>query len=358
MSDEHTSQTIETAEVLPSQTETQEAPPLSIQEHGTLYGKPKDALPADEQATLAATKAALEAKAAHHSEAQRREKDGTFRDGKVRHRAQSQQARPEDVPRIRELTARARTAEDRLSAAEAEVARLKTQHASPAHVAAAERKVDQAEQRIPDKDDPEPKEDDPTYEGDYGKYLRDVTRWETRQALKADRAESAKQAEQAQRAEAHTATIRTFAERLTTAKERYADFEETLAWDAPWLAQSGEPHPGYEALHDFILLDEQGADVLHYLRSHPEEVDALLRVPPLQQVKRLTLLGQRFASSLSDEAGATGAAPRPTVVMLPPKPLTPVRTEAHRAGDSPPPTDGSLSIAEHGKHFGTLLRRR
>lgn len=340
--------------VVGTPSEPAEAAPLSVQEHAKLYGEQKDAFPAEEKATL-------EEKAAHHSEAQRREKDGTFTEGKVRHRAQSQQARPEDVPRIRELTARAKGAEDRLAAAEAEVARLRTQHAPPATVAAAERKVERAEQRVPAQaaaDDPEPVEDDPKYGGDYAKYLRDVTRWETRQALKADKADAEQRSRQAQRDEAKTATIRTFAERLTAAKAKYDDFEETLQWDAPWLAASGDPHPGYEALHDFILLDDDGADVLHHLRTHPDEVDALMRVPPLQQVKRLTLLGQRFASSPSAAAGATGAAPRPIIVQLPPKPPTPVRTEAQRASDSPPPTDGSLSIAEHGKHFGASLRRR
>ena len=334
----------EQAQPVVEQTEIAEAPPLTVKEHAQLHSERKDAITPEERTTL-------EEKAAHHSEQQRREKDGKFTEGKTRHRAESQKARPEDVPRIRELTARAKTAEDRLVAAEAEVARLKTQHATPAQVAAAERKVEQAESRTEvAADDPEPKEDDAKYEGDYGKFLRDVTRWETRQALKADRAETAKHAEAARREDAKTATIKTFAERLTTAKDKYEDFEDTLKWDAPWLAKSGDPHPGYEAIHDFILLDDQGADVLHYLRSHLDEVDALLQVPPLQQVKRLTLLGQRFASPPSGEAGATGAAPRPTIVKLPPKPPTPVRTEAQKVVGATP-TDGSLSVLGHAKAF-------
>lgn len=326
---------------------TEAPPPLSVKEHATLYGEKKDAIPADE-------KAKLEERAAHHSETQKREKDGKFTEGKTRHRAQSQQARPEDVPRIKELTARARSAEDRLAAAEAEVARLKAQHAPAATVAAAERKVEQAEQHTKPAtadDDPEPKEDDPKYAGDYAKYLRDVTRWETRQAIRDERAAAAKLAEQAKHEEARTATIRTFAERLTAAKTKYDDFDATLKWDAPWLAPSGEPYPGYEATHEFILADDAGPDVLHYLRTHPEEVDALLRVPPLQQVKRLTLLSQRFASSPSEAAGATGAAPgRTTTIVLPPKPPTPVRTEAQRS-PAPTPTDGSLSVLGHAKAF-------
>ena len=323
-----------------------EAPPLTVKEHAALHGERKDAITPEERTKL-------EEKAAHHAESQRRDKDGKFVEGKPRHRAQSQQARAEDVPRIKELTAKVRSAEDRLAAAEAEVTRLKTQHAPPAQVAAAERKVEQAEQRAPVQtaEDPEPKEDDAKYAGDYGKYLRDVAKWETRQAIKADRAETAQRAEQAKIAEAKTATIKTFADRLTTAREKYEDFEDTLKWDAPWLAPSGEPHQGYEALHAFILEDEAGADVLQYLRTHVDEVDALLRVPPLQQVKRLTLLGQRFASPASGEAGATGAAPRPTIVQLPPKPPTPVRTGAQSHGHTPPATDGSLSVLGHAKAF-------
>ena len=351
MSGEHPTDTVETVQVADVPRGTEDAPveapqPLTVKEHALLHSDRKDAITPEERTKL-------EEKAAHHSEAQRREKDGTFKEGKVRHRAESQKARPEDVPRIRELTARAKTAEDRLAAAEAEVTRLKTQHAPPAQVAAAERKVEQVEQRttVPEKDDPEPKEDDPKYEGDYGKYLRDVTRWEARQVIKADRADVAQRVAAAKREETKAATIRSFSERLTAAQQKYEDFEETLRWDAPWLAQSGEPHPGYEALHAFVLEDEAGPDVLHYLRSHPEEVDALLLVPPLQQVKQLTLLGQRFASPPSSEAGATGAAPgRTTIVHLPPKPPTPVRTEAQKVVGVPP-TDGTLSVLGHAKAF-------
>lgn len=323
-----------------------DAPPLTVTEHAQLHSERRDAITPDERTKL-------EEKAAHHAESQKREKDGKFAEGKVRHRAQSQQARAEDVPRIKELTARARSAEDRLATAEAEVVRLKAQHAPSAQVAAAERKVEQAETvtRGTADDDPEPQEDDAKYGGDYAKYLRDVTRWETRQALKAERAEAEQRAQQAKIEASKTATIKTFAERLTKAQEAYGEeFEETLRWDAPWLAPSGEPHPGYEALHQFIVEDDGGADVLHYLRSHPEEVDALLGVPPLQQVKRLTLLGQRFASPASGAAETTGAAPRPTVVQLPPKPPTPVRTGAQKVVGAPP-MDGSLSVLGHAKAF-------
>ena len=337
----------ETTGAVVTQTEQPiEAPPLTLKEHAQLHSERRDAITPEERTKL-------EEKAAHHSEAQKREKDGKFTEGKTRHRAQSQQARAEDVPRIRELTARAKGAEERLGAAEAELARLRAERAPVREIAQAERKVEQAESRTePDTSDPEPVEDDPKYAGDYGKYLRDVTRWETRQALKADRAESAKQAEAAKREEAKTATIKTFAERLTSAKDKYGDeFEDTLKWDVPWLAASGEPHQGYEAIHAYIMHPRKyGADVLHYLHNNPAEVDALMREEPLDQIERLTLLGQRFASQESGVAGATGAAPGPQIVKLPPKPPTPVRTAASKVVGAPP-TDGSLSVLGHAKAF-------
>ena len=328
----------------PTETPVVEAPPepVSIADHGKQFS------PAAQAAAEAkpAEPKADDLKPVRPVDQQRRTDAGQFSEGRQRLKAK------DAVERINQLTGRAKTAEERLAAAEAELGRLRSERAPAAQVAAAERKVEQAEARTAPAGDPEPQEDDPKYGGDYAKYLRDVTRWETRQAMREQESAAAARAETDRRQTAERQTIKTFAERLTAARDRYEDFEDTLRWDAPWLAPSGKPHPGYEALHDFILTDETGADVLQFLRSHPDDVDAIMQVPPLQQVKRLSLLSQRFASSPS-EAGATGAATRrTTTVVLPHRPPTPVRTEAQRAGDTPPPTDGSLSIAEHKKAFG------
>lgn len=324
--------------------------PASISDHAKQFS-PQAQKEAAAEATAGET-AEQKAEREHHSAQQRRDKQtGEFAPGKTRHRAQSQQAKPEDAPRIQQLTARAKTAEERLGAAEAELARLRTQHAPAAQIATAERKVEQAGS------DPEPNEDDPKYGGDYGKYLRDVTKWETRQAIREEKTAFQAQQDQQRIDDARTTTLRTFNERIVAAQEKYEDFNETLRWDAPWLSPAGQPYRGYEALHAFILEDDAGTDVLQYLRLHPNDVDAVMRVPPLQQVKWLTLLGQRFASSPSEAAGSTRAAPgRSTVVTLPHRPPTLVRTEAQRAGDSPPPTDGSLSIDEHRKAFAPTRR--
>lgn len=318
-----------------------EAAPLSVMEHAKLHGDLKDKTPAEE-------KTALEEKAAHHSESQKREKDtGKFTEGKARHRAKSQQASPDDVPRIRELTGRLRAAEE-------EVTRLKAAHASPERIATAERKVEQADTRsaaAPVEDDPEPTEDDPKYGGDYGKFLSDQARWAARDEHRKIDAKKAERTATERREAAQQETLKTFAERVTAAKDRYGDdYADTLAWDVPWLQQDGTPHRNAVAVDQFIMEHEAGPDVLHFLRTHPDEIKALSGMSPLQQIARLTLLSQRTAFSPSQPAGSTGAAAASVQVKLPHRPPTPVRTEA-RSVSGPPPTDGTLSVAEHAKRF-------
>ena len=311
-----------------------EAAPLSVMEHAKLHGEQKAATPDAE-------KAEIEEKAAHHSEEQKRKQDGKWDHGRVRHRAKSQQASPEDVPRIKELTGRLRAAED-------EVTRLKAQHAPPAQIAQAERKVEQAEARPAqrtearvDRDDPEPTEDDPTYGGDYGKFLQAQARWAARDERRRWQAEEKRQAEAAKVREAGDAIVKSFAERVTAAKARYDDFEAVAF--GPSSIPEGSPTDA------FVMEDENGADVLYYLHSHLDELSAILQMSALQQLKRLTLLSQRFDQAPSS-AETTGAATRHRVVQLPPRPPTPVRTEAQRVSGSPP-LDGSLSVAEHSKRF-------
>lgn len=325
----------EQAQSVGEQAETpQGAPPLTVTEHAQLHSDRKDALPAEE-------KTALEAKAAHHTEQQKRDREGKFAEGKVRHRAKSQQASPEDVPRIRELTAKLRTAE-------AEVQRLKAQHAPAAQIAQAERTVERVEAQRPapvkappDPTDPEPQEGDQKYAGDYGQYLRDVTRWEARQERRQWEAEQTHARAQQRRQAAEQATIKSFGDRVQAAKQKYDDFEA--------VAFGPSPIPAGSPTDAFIMEDDNGADVLYHLHGHPDELTELLRMPVLQQLKRLALLSQRFETP-SEPAERTGAAAGHLKVVLPPRPPTPVRTEAQRVS-GPPPTDGSLSVAEHAKKF-------
>lgn len=316
------------APVVEEPTPLPEAP--SIADHASQFSKEAQATQADE------TPEEKEARL-HHSAQQKREKEtGKFEPGKKRSHKDS--ARPEDVPRIHKLTSEKNAALDRVASLEAEVTRLKTQHAPPAQIAKAEAKVEAAS-------DPEPKEDDPKFAGDYGKFLRAAAAWEGREAYRNEKKAERDAVTKTQKEETERAALKSWGDRVTAAKAKYADFEAVAF--GPTVIPDGS------AIDAWIMEHKAGADVLYYLQSHRQELDGLLTKPVLEQLEDLTLLSQRLLSTPSGQAGTTGSAAGPKSISQPPRPPNPVRTEAQRATDSPPPTDGSLSIAEHKKAFGT-----
>lgn len=320
------------------------AEPTSMADHAAKFSP---------QAREAAADAEAERKA-HPSENQKRDKPtGQFTEGRTKHRAEKDKARPEDVPRIRELSGK-------LAAAEAELARLRSEKAPPTQIARAEQRVEAAGGG--DVDDPEPQEGDDKYKSDYGKYLDDKVRWaardEHRKVQRADADRRAKSDRQAQ----HDAVQERFVARLPQAREKYPDFDAVaMEKQAKWLKPDGSPTDQGKILDSWIFEDESGQDVLYFFQSqeHSQELDDFLRMSALEQVKRLTLLSQRLSSDPAlQPADTRSGASQPIVVKLPPKPPNLVRTsEAQRAEDAPPPTDGSLSIAEHRKQFAPKSRR-
>lgn len=321
---------------------------LSILEHAKAHSPEARQARAAETPDETADREARE----HHSQQQRREKDnGQWKPGKVRHRAQSQQASPEDVPRIRELTARNNDLTGRLAAAEGELAKIRHSGGSATQIARAEQKVEQAERKVEQAApstfrEQEPDENDPKFGGDYGKYLRAVSGYEGRKASHDFREGERHQANQAQQHQREQQSLRSFGEKIDRGKGKYQDFEQVA------LGPTRIPTGG--VIDAFISEDDATDDLLYYL-NHPKnakEVDELLGASELQQVKRLSLLSQRLSSPPSAQAAKTGsAAGRTQQIVLPPRPPNPVRTEAQRASDGPPPTDGSLSVMGHAKHF-------
>lgn len=320
------------------QAETPEAP-LSIKDHAAQFG-PEGMREAEEDAADDGEPDGDPA-TPHHSAQQKRDKENQqFRPGKVRHRAKSQQASPEDVPRIQALTAKHRAAEERAAALEAELTRYRqtpqpqTPQQTPPQA--------QPQARTQDQGDPEPQDTDEKYADNYALYLSDRARWAARDELR--RYETARHHQQIQQRAAQA-----FSERVVKARAKYQDFDTVAFGPMPPI------QPG-SVVDTFIREDDNGADLLYHLQSQPQERDEILQLPPFQQAKRLTLLSQRFSSPSPEAADLNGAAPSAKPVVLPPKPPTPLRTEAQRVS-TPPPTDGSLSVNEHLKQFGkTLLR--
>ena len=316
--------------------------PVSVMDHARQFGP--NAEPSEPEAPAEAS--AEDLKPLRPVDQQRRDQ-GKFAEGKKPMRAK------DAVSRINELTGRAKSAEEKLVAAEAELTRLRSERAAPAQITRAEQRVDAAEAKVEQAapSDPEPVETDPKYADDYGKFLRDVAKWEGREAYRQERAAERQQAQRAQQDEQRRTAMTSWAGRVTSAKEKYPDFEDVaLKQPAPWLQPDGTAYPQAAALDAFIMEDEVGPDVLYYFQSHRQELDALLAKPVFQQVRDLALLSQRLASSGRESSGVTGSLPKPKAVVLAPTPPNPVRTEPQRTS-GPVPLDGSLSVTAHAKQF-------
>jgi hypothetical protein len=324
----------------PEQSTPEPAAPLSIREHVREYDPQRDKTddaPAssDPQPPLAADAPPAE-RAAHHSEQQRREKQtGKFTDGRKRGK--------DAVERIGQLTGRAKTAEERLAAAEAEIAQLRAspRPAPPAPQTQAPPAPQQAAppafqpRRAFDPRDPEPKEAD--FGGDPMKFLDARFEWLARATYRHDQQQAHQHQQVMQRSIAWGA-------RVEKAMEKHADYAEIAFQPVPWTDNS--------PIDQFIDGDDNGAEVLYYLQSNPAERDAVLRLPVIQQMKHLSLLSQRFdASPQSATPGGTGSGAPQKIRYLAPRPPNPVRTEPQRAEKSAAPLDGSLGIRAHAKSF-------
>ena len=258
---------------------------------------------------------------------------------KTRHRAASAIAGPEDVPRIRELTARLRAAE-----AERDALKVRTTETSaPVRTPAIPAPSLAPTRPKPDPNDYIAKETD--YTVGLAKYLEDLDDW------KHEQREAVRQATEQQRAaEAEAKRIETSWEtRKVAARAKYADFDD-VALLAPTNIPAGS------LIDAWILEDETGADVLYHLQQHPDEVQTMLNQSVLQQAKSLALLAQRFnGSSTRTAAAATGSAPAPISAPTP-RPPNPVRTGPLRTGDEPPDEEVA-SLADHEKWYAPRRAR-
>lgn len=344
MNVEQTPQTTEP--IIPTPVETEQAEPAqSISDHAAQFGPGANAEDGDD------TKAD---RLPHRSDTQKRQQ-GKFAEGHRRTPRNDWQAKVDQLTgRVKETEGRATAAEQRLAEANAELARLKSSGASPQAVHRQEQRVERAEAKAEHQapsvastfTEPEPAEDDPKFAGDYGKYLRAAAAWEGRKAYHDARTAEGQRAAQSESDKAWKAR-----QDATTAK--YPNFAEVADRVIAKI-------PEKSTLERWVYSHKLGDDVLYYFDSHPQELDAILRLTtPLEQIEAVTLLAhQQFGASSkgSGPAASTTSAAERTTWKPAPSPPNVVRTEAQRATDSPPPLDGSLSMAEHRRHFGPKSR--
>lgn len=257
-----------------------------------------------------------------------------------RHRATKDRATAADAPRIIELKRQLKELQDKQSAVAspaAVAAPVAPRAAEPTPVVNPHRWLGDA------RTDPEPQEKD--FGGDPMRYLSARFQWEARGVNRYERHEAQQQQQQMDRATS-------WAQRVEKAAETKADYAAVAF--GPTTIPAGSP------VDQFIDADDNGAEVLYYLQSNPDERDAVLRLPVHQQLKHLALLSQRYdtASSSAVQAGKTGSVARTNIRIMPSRPPNPVRTGSQSASGGPPPTDGSLSISDHAKQFAPQARRR
>jgi hypothetical protein len=275
------------------------------------------------------------------------DKAGAERDDKgkfkPRHRAKSQEASPEDVPRIKELT-------KRLRETEAERDALKTRQPEP------ERPTRAAEP--PAARPAPPSATFPAFDvwlsekGNEAKTFEDFIdaradwRYDQRRAVeRADEARTA--AEKADRDDAQK-----YHDALPAALKKYPDFHDIV----------GDIRVS-KVMEKAVI--KVGPDVAYYLATHPEERLALeaesLVDPDNPAFPAAVATMRRYLSSLvasSQRSPAPAAASTGSALALAPpvpRPPNPVRTGTIHAADEPPGDDASL--ADHEKAFGPKRRR-
>lgn len=276
-----------------------------------------------------------------------------------RHRARSQQAGPEDVPRIQNLTAKNR-------ALQAELDTLKGKAAAPPPVAAPaaaapEKPAPPARSEptgpgvIPvaaaDKD-PEP---DPAdyVDAPEKNYVKDQARWEARQEIREANARAAADHLEKTTAAEKDRLAQSWSRREGVAKGKYADFEK--------VAYAPTRIPQGSMVDNYIIEAESGLDVLYHLQKHPAELDAMLALSLFDpatgtypQLEALSSLARRLAPGRQSAVDTGSATPAPAATRLP-RPPNPVRTGPIAIATDEPPGDDA-SMAEHEAYWGKKRR--
>lgn len=265
---------------------------------------------------------------------------------KERHRAKSQQAGPEDVPRIQELSRKNRELQaelDRVKATASSAPAAPRDSPTPAPVASASSPSPTFTEAEPTLEQFE-KDADP-----YASWQRALARYDRRK----DEYEARQQWEQAQRQQWETqqeqavrAMVQSYHQRCQTFAEAHPDFYEQV----DKFKDRGTP-----VFLNAIASADNGPELVYHVVTHPallDDIELMTGSTPLSE-SSVASMQRWLASTLPAQAGTTGSA----VVQplsLAPRPPNPVRTGPMRTGDELPGDDSTL--AEHEKAFSHRRR--
>lgn len=285
-----------------------------------------------------------------------RDEDGKF---KKRTRARSQQATPEDVPVIRELSKANREGRERLEqlakTGSPRVQKLAREQIAIQDQLAEAESAPKAKEPIfvlppaprPVVGDPEPTiEDFADREDPYGAWQRALAKWDRQQEQREAemRAQQARFQQTTQEAEHYWSTVReTHQQRLQAAVQANPQMAQVLQ------SVKVQPPP---LLDVSIMLDNRGADMALFLASHPDELEELTLLTASQPVtqQNVEIIRRKLHRMMS--VGTTGATTSSPSSIKVPRPPTPVRTGPMRSGDSAPSDEESLE--DHASRYGHL----
>lgn len=274
--------------------------------------------------------------------------------GKRRHRAKSQQAGPEDVPRIRELTKKLRETEDRLKEVEARTAPKPAEAPKPRL-----RELPKVEETAFTKADPK-LEDFADQPDPYAAWMEakfdhklEKREFEANQARAKQEVESVRGHNQAEMRQWFETRAKDFGGRLDGLIQEQPEAKQIL--------EAAQSLPLTEAMHAALLFDQRGERVMLHiaqnldaLQSQMDELYLLTDGKPVTET--LVALVQRRMNGWMHAAGTGSAAPALVRMTPAPRPPNPVRTAPSKPIDGPPADDSPLS--EHEKAFPVQGRRR
>ena len=335
---------------------------LSIAEHRDKFSSPQDRLhPAPSRSRDGQTGRFLKGgtepeKATQEKPATEKPIDAKAADEKKRHRERDV-ARPEDVPRIRELSAEVQRLRKQLETRTASSPQPRTAPQPQARPAPAQNGNGAMDHWAFPK--PEPKQVDFANADDpYAAWL------EARQDWKLEKRdwEASLQQQTSTAQETEQQFWGTFDGKLKDFADKTPDYHEIFAGDGPEHMREDMP----PAMTAMIFMDDNPGQLMYAFARDPALFDEVaswssgVRIPPpsaSEEERTAALAAVSRLRRMLDRRGLTGSSgsvPAPQAITVAPRPPNPLRTGPMRTGDEPPGDSGSM--ADHIRHFGRKNR--
>lgn len=334
--------------------ETPQSEPLSLRQHAEKFGHDKGKLAPVVETRGATREGDTPAETSSESEAARvraRDESGRFAkadeapkaDDKKLH-AKKDIARPEDVPRIRELTAKYRNEERLRLAAEAELAKYRSQPAPSSSQPVAS----PLQQTITQPDLTRgPLTDAEFYQTYPEATVGDFINYQVSYRLAANQAQQTQQANQTQLDQFVEQAQTAHQSRIEAYAKAHPEYDEVIAQAADV--------PTTPIVNWAVALHPRSPEVVLHLARHPELAYQLALNTRNQQVTDDAVAWtQRLFDSWLAPAPST-ASGQPARHPVAPPPPNAVRTGPIKTGDGPP-ADGA-GIRAHAQYFGYDKRR-